>query len=79
MKLLKTGAGLTVGSILLLAVLGAAEKAKDLSEMMTAYDRWDNPNVCRGCHEEKFETWETSQMSRALPAISSRRSISTWC
>jgi mono/diheme cytochrome c family protein len=32
------------------------------------YNHYDNPQVCLGCHIEKFETWETSQMSRALTA-----------
>ena len=30
------------------------------------YSYYDNPQVCLGCHIEKFETWKTSQMSRAF-------------
>jgi len=30
------------------------------------YNHYDNPQVCLGCHIEKFETWKTSQMSKAF-------------
>ena len=30
------------------------------------YKHFENPQVCLGCHVEKFEMWETSQMSRAF-------------
>lgn len=30
------------------------------------YNHYDNPQVCLGCHVEKFETWKTSQMSKGF-------------
>ena len=30
------------------------------------YNYYDNPQVCLGCHIEKFEMWENSQMSKAF-------------
>ena len=30
------------------------------------YNHYDNPQVCLGCHTEKFETWKTSQMSKGF-------------
>lgn len=35
-------------------------------EIQDKYNHYDNPQVCLGCHVEKFETWKTSQMSRAF-------------
>jgi hypothetical protein len=35
-------------------------------ETQKKYNHYDNPQVCLGCHIEKFEMWETSQMSRAF-------------
>ena len=30
------------------------------------YNYYDNPQVCLGCHFEKFDTWERSQMSKTF-------------
>jgi hypothetical protein len=35
-------------------------------ETQKKYNYYDNPQVCLGCHIEKFEMWETSQMSKAF-------------
>jgi len=35
-------------------------------ETQQKYNHYDNPQVCLGCHVEKFETWKKSQMSRAF-------------
>jgi len=35
-------------------------------ETQKKYNHYDNPQVCLGCHIEKFETWKTSQMSKAF-------------
>jgi len=35
------------------------------AETQKRYNYYDNPQVCLGCHFEKFETWKKSQMSRA--------------
>ncbi|MFC2076306.1 multiheme c-type cytochrome [candidate division KSB1 bacterium] len=53
-------------TISLLAVVSTAQEDGGLHEKMAGYDRYDDPIVCRGCHEEKFEVWETSQMSRSF-------------
>lgn len=36
------------------------------TETQKKYNNYDNPQVCLGCHIEKFEMWKTSQMSKAL-------------
>ncbi len=35
------------------------------AETQNKYNYYDNPQVCLGCHFEKFDTWKRSQMSRA--------------
>ena len=35
-------------------------------ETQKIYNYYDNPQVCLGCHIEKFEMWKTSQMSKAF-------------
>jgi hypothetical protein len=35
-------------------------------ETQEKYKHYDNPQVCLGCHVEKFDTWKTSQMSRSV-------------
>lgn len=35
-------------------------------ETQKKYNHYDNPQVCLGCHIEKFEMWKTSQMSKAF-------------
>ncbi|UCH93374.1 MAG: ammonia-forming cytochrome c nitrite reductase subunit c552 [Candidatus Aminicenantes bacterium] len=35
-------------------------------ETQEKYNYYDNPQVCLGCHFEKFDTWKRSQMSRAF-------------
>ena len=35
-------------------------------ETQKKYNYYDNPQVCLGCHIEKFEMWKTSQMSKAF-------------
>lgn len=35
-------------------------------EVQAKYAHYDNPQVCLGCHIEKFQAWETSQMSRGF-------------
>jgi len=35
-------------------------------EVQEKYNLYDNPQVCLGCHIEKFEMWKTSQMSKAF-------------
>jgi hypothetical protein len=35
-------------------------------ETQKKYNYYDNPQVCLGCHIEKFEMWKSSQMSKAF-------------
>jgi hypothetical protein len=35
-------------------------------ETQKKYNNYDNPQVCLGCHIEKFEMWKNSQMSKAF-------------
>jgi hypothetical protein len=61
-----------IGSLLLFFSLLIAAATNDPGSKITdpevqeKYAHYDNPQVCLGCHVEKFETWKTSQMSRAF-------------
>jgi len=35
-------------------------------EVQKKYKHYENPQVCYGCHIERFEYWESSQMSKAF-------------
>jgi hypothetical protein len=35
-------------------------------ETQKKYNYYENPNLCLGCHVEKFDTWKRSQMSKAF-------------
>ena len=35
-------------------------------EVQDKYNHYENPQVCLGCHVEKFDTWKTSQMSKGF-------------
>ena len=35
-------------------------------ETQDKYNHYDNPQVCLGCHIEKFDKWKNSQMSKAF-------------
>lgn len=35
-------------------------------ETQEKYNYYDNPQVCLGCHFEKFDTWKRSQMSKSF-------------
>ncbi len=58
----------TVFFVTLLVASSQIEFSKKItdSETQKKYNHYDNPQVCLGCHIEKFEMWETSQMSRAF-------------
>jgi len=42
-----------------------SEKILD-AETQQKYNYYDNPQVCLGCHIERFQYWERSQMSKAF-------------
>ena len=55
--------------IFLLLLVFSVTYADDKSEnkqMMEKYNHFDNPQVCSGCHWEKFDRWNVSQHSRGL-------------
>jgi hypothetical protein len=45
---------------------GQMDFSQDIKDKETQekYHNYEDPQVCLGCHVEKFEMWETSQMSR---------------
>jgi len=49
-------------------VNNAGEFSQNIADIETQkkYNHYDNPQVCLGCHIEKFGMWKTSQMSRAF-------------
>lgn len=63
--------GLIVTTIFIVSLLVASsqiEFSKKITDIETQekYRNYDNPQVCLGCHIEKFEMWKTSQMSRGF-------------
>ncbi|MCK4966645.1 ammonia-forming cytochrome c nitrite reductase subunit c552 [bacterium] len=55
--------------IFLLLLVFSVTYADDKSEnkqMMEKYNHFDNPQVCSGCHWEKFDRWNVSQHSRGF-------------
>ncbi|MCK4432032.1 MAG: ammonia-forming cytochrome c nitrite reductase subunit c552 [Candidatus Aminicenantes bacterium] len=62
---------LILAAIFLISLIAVDNKdrfSQNISDTETQkkYNNYDNPQVCLGCHIEKFETWKTSQMSKAL-------------
>ena len=62
---------LTLAAIFLISSIAVDNKERFSqnirdTETQEKYNNYDNPQVCLGCHIEKFEMWKTSQMSRAL-------------
>jgi hypothetical protein len=61
----------SIGAVFFMSALIAtqtnkfSQKITD-SETQEKYSYYDNPQVCYGCHIEKFDMWKTSQMSKAL-------------
>ncbi len=58
-------------AVLLVSLFVAAPKDEFGQKIMDKdtqdkYNNYDNPQVCLGCHVEKFETWQRSQMSRGF-------------
>jgi len=59
---------LTIFFISTFVVHNKGEFSQNMTDVETQkkYNHYDNPQVCLGCHIEKFETWKTSQMSKAF-------------
>jgi hypothetical protein len=58
-------------AVLLITLFVAAPKDEFGQKIMNKdtqdkYNNYDNPQVCLGCHVEKFETWKRSQMSKGF-------------
>ena len=52
-------------SILSVTIISLFLIFSSIEEKTVKYNYYDNPQVCLGCHVEKFETWTTSQMSKS--------------
>jgi hypothetical protein len=60
--------GITLGIFSLFMLAAQVDynpKSMD-KDTQARYKYYDNPQVCLGCHLEKFETWKRSQMSKAF-------------
>ncbi len=58
-------------SIFLLSLFASRQKEERSQkivdrETQEKYNLFENPQICLGCHVEKFSTWEKSQMSRGF-------------
>ena len=49
-----------------MGALFAAQGGEKAHKADFAYDYWEDPYECAGCHWERFQDWQTSQMSRAF-------------